>query len=430
MAQNGGLTLVGNFYDSAGDDMPNETSYVVSGWQQTASGSWASKASTVDRASGGGTGSAAVSMAFVAALKASAGQQHLKMCFLHKDGYDTTCRSSSDGSMTLVSFNTGNPKLTGYSSDKLTYTFGRLAGLAGSVDGYDAAKYVKSGFTIPVLPGVVDDGWFGGAGQVQEQSTSWEAPWHQNAGPWACFGGGGGYHPWKTDSGEIWSVVAGDVAHGFRLYVGPDSVCGNGVKEGLEECDDGNQTDTDECTNACKMNWKLVLEENFDDGQAQGWTTCHGCAGMGCPTVTGGYYFMKGDWNVVCPPVDVGGKAGLAFEYDIVFANAYEVGWWLQGHALVNLGAQLAGNLKVCSNDQGASYSKAPQLVLPVQGTKAHVRMEASFADSRYRVWADNVLVMDTGAGCVTSAPYALRVYAKAFTNANAQVDNFKAWTR
>jgi hypothetical protein len=208
------------------------------------------------------------------------------------------------------------------------------------------------------------------------------------------------------------------------------STCGNGVKEGSEECDDGNQTDTDACTNACKVSWKLVLEENFDDGQAQGWTTCHGCAGMGCPTVTGGYYFMKGDWNVVCAPVDVSGKAGLAFEYDIVFANAYEVGWWLQGHALVNLGAQLAGNLKVCSNDQGASYSKAPQLVLPVQGTKAHVRMEASFADSRYRVWADNVLVMDTGAGCVTSAPYALRVYAKAFTNANAQVDNFKAWTR
>jgi len=31
----------------------------------------------------------------------------------------------------------------------------------------------------------------------------------------------------------------------------PEPECGNGVVEGAEQCDDGNQTDTDECTNAC-----------------------------------------------------------------------------------------------------------------------------------------------------------------------------------
>ncbi|MBL8942450.1 MAG: DUF4215 domain-containing protein [Myxococcales bacterium] len=33
----------------------------------------------------------------------------------------------------------------------------------------------------------------------------------------------------------------------------PDPVCGNGVPEGDEPCDDGNDVDTDECTNACAL---------------------------------------------------------------------------------------------------------------------------------------------------------------------------------
>src|ERR1700744_4823589 len=32
-----------------------------------------------------------------------------------------------------------------------------------------------------------------------------------------------------------------------------NTLCGNGVKDPGEDCDDGNQVDTDDCTNECKL---------------------------------------------------------------------------------------------------------------------------------------------------------------------------------
>jgi cysteine-rich repeat protein len=229
--KNGGWTLVGNYYDSAGDDMPNETSYVVSGWQQTASGKWDTKASTVDRAWGGNVGSAAVSMAFVEALGKSAGQKHLKMCFVHKDGYDTTCRSSADGSMTLVSYNTGNPKLTKYSGDKLTYTFGRLGGLAGSADSYNMAALTNQSSCIPRKGGIryewgVDKelGTFGIC-----DCTAPIVP--ESHGVWHAWGNGMSYRPDLNDDTELRSGTFNKTpglqsnplpaTYGFRLYIAP-----------------------------------------------------------------------------------------------------------------------------------------------------------------------------------------------------------------
>lgn len=213
--KNGGLTLVANVYDSAGDDAPNDTSYVVSGWQQTASGAWATQASTVDRAWGGGTGSAAVSLAFVQALGASAGQPNLKMCFVHQNGTDTVCRASVDGSLTLVSYATGNPKLTAYKDDKLTYTFGRLAGLAGSTDGYDPAKYVNQFGCIPRTPGAAGDF---GTGTISCDGA--------DGAPWWGWGYGSGYFPWAVDDWELRGAqpTTGNPSvntYGFRIYVGP-----------------------------------------------------------------------------------------------------------------------------------------------------------------------------------------------------------------
>ncbi|MBM4345456.1 MAG: VCBS repeat-containing protein [Deltaproteobacteria bacterium] len=225
--KNGGWTLVGNYYDSAGDDMPNTTDYVVSGWQQTASGKWANAVSKVDR-DASGNGSAAVSLAFVAALKASAGQQNLKMCFVHKDGYDTECRSSADGSLKLKSYGTGNPKLTGYASDTLTYSFGRLAGLAGSADGYDVTKYQESGYALNKTPGVEDDGLFGGHNLICDKNNP---ACGVSDGVWHCSGSGQSYKPYKTNNEELsggvksCAVVTADPSlsgFGFRLYIGPD----------------------------------------------------------------------------------------------------------------------------------------------------------------------------------------------------------------
>lgn len=216
--KNGGLTLVANIYDSAGDDAPNETAYVVSGWQQTGGAGWQTSAAKVDR-DVSGTGSAAVSMAFVAALKASAGQQNLKMCFVHQNGADTTCRNSADASLTLVSYATGNPKLTVYAADKLTYTFGRLAGLPGSVDAF--AGLQETGFCVPRAPGSVAD--FGPSAAGLCESSIEPATW-------AGWGYGINYLPKRISDDELrgYQVFNGTLksnpnpdTYGFRLYIGP-----------------------------------------------------------------------------------------------------------------------------------------------------------------------------------------------------------------
>jgi hypothetical protein len=240
--KNGGLTLVANIYDSAGDDAPNDTSYVVSGWQQTASGAWASKAGTVDRAFGGGTGSAAVSLAFVQALGASAGQKNLKMCFVHQNGGDTTCRDSTDGSLTLVSYATGNPKLTAFSGDKLTYTFGRLAGLAATVDGYDTSKFVSAAQSastanscVPRAVGLVQEWGTLSNGMCEHGSQTCS----DFAGVWNAWGCGTSFAPFATDNSELGFGKAASQAtcctsathgpdadlsaFGFRIYVGPQA---------------------------------------------------------------------------------------------------------------------------------------------------------------------------------------------------------------
>ncbi|MFM2152254.1 MAG: hypothetical protein RL199_689 [Pseudomonadota bacterium] len=222
----GGLTLVANIYDSAGDDAPNSTDYVVSGWQQTASGQWNAAASMVAR-NASGTGSAAVSLAFVAALKASANQQNLKMCFVHQDGHDTTCRDSADGSMTLVSYETGNPKLTLYSGNSLPYTYGRLAGLAGGIDGYNYTDFSSSGCCIPRSGGIQYEWGTTGPGMCEDPQPDY--PFFR--GVWFGMGWGIGYRPPEQDDSELSSGVAFSVSdrqfnptpdtYGFRLYIGP-----------------------------------------------------------------------------------------------------------------------------------------------------------------------------------------------------------------
>ena len=38
----------------------------------------------------------------------------------------------------------------------------------------------------------------------------------------------------------------------------PSEVCGNGVVEGEEQCDDGNRVDDDACSNSCQVAEKAV----------------------------------------------------------------------------------------------------------------------------------------------------------------------------
>lgn len=64
--------------------------------------------------------------------------------------------------------------------------------------------------------------------------------------------------------------------------------CGDGVPEGSEQCDDGNQTQTDSCTNACKTNvcgdgHPLTGKEDCDDGNTDNTDACvTGCKAAKC----------------------------------------------------------------------------------------------------------------------------------------------------
>jgi hypothetical protein len=222
----GGWTLVANIYDSANDDAPNAGLYVSTGWQQTGSGTWSSPASSVLQ-DYSGTGSAAVSLGFVAALKTIGGQTNLKMCFTHRDGYETDFRSSADGSLTLTSYSTGNAVLTAYSGNTLTYTYGRLAGLAGSNTSYTPTSWTEAGYPIYVTAGASADLMFGGTGQLIDKNNPACTP---ADGVWHGSGDGISYKPYLTADEELsmgMSTCSTNTAnpsassYGFRLYVGP-----------------------------------------------------------------------------------------------------------------------------------------------------------------------------------------------------------------
>ncbi len=73
---------------------------------------------------------------------------------------------------------------------------------------------------------------------------------------------------------------------GWGACAGGPQQCGNGKKEGTEECDDGNSSSNDSCTNACKTN---VCGDNFvnvgiescDSGKANG-IACNAAYGSSC----------------------------------------------------------------------------------------------------------------------------------------------------
>ncbi len=123
----------------------------------------------------------------------------------------------------LVSFATGNPKLTAYSGDKLTYTFGRLAGLAGSVDSYDPASFSYATYAIPRSPGNEYDFGFGNNTPPYNGALSEVGSTTGYFGVWAGSGTGKSYRPWYTGNTELsFQASKPDPAGaplGFRLYV-------------------------------------------------------------------------------------------------------------------------------------------------------------------------------------------------------------------
>ncbi len=250
----GGLTLVGNFFDSASDDMPNSPGFVASGWQQSGNGSWDSFVVTIDRMVGGTLGSAAIGLNFASALAKSAGQSRLRFCFVDKWGTDTTCRDTYDGSLVPASYSGGNSALAAYASDKLTYTFARLAGAAGKANSYDPALFgngssAAAGYCIGRAVGSESE-----FGTVDVPGLC-DSPGAPIAGVWFGAGGGMAYAPYKVSNDELASPAGASTnmsTFGFRLYLAQNPLCGNAIKETGEGCDDGNSVTGDGCT-SCQL---------------------------------------------------------------------------------------------------------------------------------------------------------------------------------
>ena len=224
----GGWTLVANIYDSAEDDAPNDPGYVVSGWQQTGPGAWTA-ASRIDLDHGAGS-SAAAPMETVEALVTDADQAHIKICLVHRDGWNVDCLSSDEDTLFPTSYLTGSPTLTAYADEPLVYTFGRLAGHPGSSDAYDGYSFdeATTGWGIGKAPISVDDefgwaDWFHELGGSPDTCNSYGV-WHAN-------GNGISYHPEQTNNNELGNGGPGcspiyepdpsPNSWGFRLYIGP-----------------------------------------------------------------------------------------------------------------------------------------------------------------------------------------------------------------
>jgi cysteine-rich repeat protein len=73
--------------------------------------------------------------------------------------------------------------------------------------------------------------------------------------------------------------------------------CGNGILEQGEICDDNNNDDR--CGDAC-LEYRLFDFYFEGQGLPDGWTTCRGCAGLGCPRVEAGVLSFGADWNHAC----------------------------------------------------------------------------------------------------------------------------------
>jgi len=218
-----GWTLVGNYYDSPGNDFPDLPGDVTVGWAQAPGGGWQLPQAVTPDASGSGSG--AVGMAFVAAM-AQWGSSSLRMCFVAKDGHETECRQSPDG-LGLAAEPGGNLQLAAYAYSKLVWTFGRLAGLAASHDGYDDTGG-SAASCVPKTAGATY--LFGGACPAGAASGLCEGDgangWH---GVWCALCDGQCYRPDAKDDDELGAgAVAGSPASknpsesgwGFRLYVG------------------------------------------------------------------------------------------------------------------------------------------------------------------------------------------------------------------
>ena len=222
----GGWTLLANLFDSVGDDVPNLPADVTAGWQQAGDGQWQAVAK-VDR-NAGGTGSAAVGLAFAAGL-AQGGATKLRMCFVDKNGADASCRTSPV-TLKLVGKAKGNAALDAHAATSLVWSYGHLAGLPAQANGFAAAGLVDEVGCIAPAVGSAYEFGLPCAGTETAGLCETQGSGDQPAGVWCAKCGGMCLRPDAKDDGELWAGAYDQLpakanplstTWGFRLYVSP-----------------------------------------------------------------------------------------------------------------------------------------------------------------------------------------------------------------
>lgn len=128
-------------------------------------------------------------------------------------------------------------------------------GAAGCSDGTGGAVGESGGATEGTSEGPGVSGDATGTDASSGEGTSGESDSDPGAPSGTSTSGGDGTSgstgPGTSTTGSGGSGGAGSSSSGSTTSGGPNSVCGDGVVEGDEECDDGNANNSDDCLDTC-----------------------------------------------------------------------------------------------------------------------------------------------------------------------------------
>ena len=108
-----------------------------------------------------------------------------------------------------------------------------------------------------------------------------------------------------------------------------EDLCGNGIVDGDEYCDDGNDNDADWCSNDClsmtdeRRAEAILIEEDFNFGLG-GFNVCNPvrCSGENCPTASAGAVHLRSANNYLClPSIQVAARGRVVEHLFTVNAN-------------------------------------------------------------------------------------------------------------
>ncbi|MSP93518.1 MAG: DUF4215 domain-containing protein [Myxococcales bacterium] len=134
-------------------------------------------------------------------------------------------------------------------------------------------------------------------------------------------------------TGLEWSPEQDCAKLGFTCKAGAcvPALCGDGVVQPPETCDDGNSKEGDGCGAGCQSEtvWQELLVEDFEDAKAQDWTTYKGgCGWQGAKAVDGAMVWsMNSDWAGMRRELPKVGASYGAYEAEVRLVNTQGKAW-------------------------------------------------------------------------------------------------------